>query len=36
MEGKDLETEVVAGTEEAIEAGEKPKGKRLHGTGFIA
>jgi hypothetical protein len=35
-QGTDLETEVVAGTEEAAEAGEKPKGKSHHGTGFIA
>ena len=35
-EGTDLKTEVVAGTEEAAEAGEKPKGKWHHGTGFIA
>jgi hypothetical protein len=35
-EGTDLETEVVPGTEEAAKAGEKPKGKWRHGTGFIA
>jgi hypothetical protein len=35
-EGTDLKTEVVAGTEEAAEAGEKPKGKWHHGTALIA
>jgi len=35
-EGTDLETEVVAGTEEAAGAGEKLKGKSHHGTGSTA
>jgi hypothetical protein len=35
-EGKDLEAEVVAGTEESAEAGEEADEKWHHGTGFIA
>jgi len=35
-EGKDLEAEVVAGTEERAEAGEETNEKWNHGTGFIA
>ena len=35
-EGKDLETEVVARTEESAEAGEQSDEKWNHGTGFIA
>ena len=35
-EGKDLETEVVARTEESAEAGEQSDEKSNHGTGFIA
>jgi hypothetical protein len=32
----DFETEIVAGTEEAVEAVEKPKGKWHHGIGLTA
>ena len=35
-EGKDLETEVVAGTEKSAEAGEKADEQWNHGPGFIA
>ena len=35
-EGKDLETEVAAGTEESAEAGEEANEKWNHGRGFIA
>ena len=35
-EGKDLETEVAAGTEESAEAGEAADEKWNHGPGFIA
>jgi hypothetical protein len=35
-EGKDLEAEVVAGTEECAEAGEESKGKWNHEFRFIA
>jgi hypothetical protein len=35
-EGKDLEAEVVAGTEKGAEAGEKANEKWNHGLGFIA
>ena len=35
-QGKDLEPEVVAGTEEGAETGEESKGEWDHGPGFIA
>ena len=35
-QGKDLETEIVAGTEESAKAGEEVDEKWNHGTGFIA
>ena len=35
-EGKDLQAEVVTGTEEGTEAGKEPKGKWNHGSEFIA
>ena len=34
-EGKDLETEAVAGTEESAEAGQEADQKWNHGPGFI-